>query len=128
MNPVAIIAGLAGAGLLLVATRGRVLAKEGVQLAGLNTDAMLPAIRAANRAAGGVATITSALDGQHMNGSKHFTGEALDFRRVDWPAFNDSEAAAAQADAIAAELGDQYDVLLEQTHVHVEFDPPRAVA
>lgn len=107
----------------------RALAKDGVQLAGLRLDVMAPAIRAANRIAGRRVVITSGLEGNHMQGSKHFSGEALDFRRPDWPTFDDRASAQAFADQLAADLGARYDVVLESTHVHVEYDPPpRATA
>jgi hypothetical protein len=61
-------------------------------------------------------TITSGMDGKHKVGSKHYIGQALDFRLL-----------GAQTDtfrqALARRLGPAYQVLLEVDHVHVEYDP-----
>jgi len=128
----AIVAGVVGIGAALFAAPRTVEAKEGVQLAGLEIDVLEPAIRAADRAARtvgqGRAVITSALDGVHKRMSLHYAGRALDFRRVDWPHFDDVQRAARQAELIAAELGERYDVILEDTHIHVEYDPPAETA
>jgi len=65
--------------------------------------------------------ITSGDDGVHSLGSKHYIGNALDFRTRDIP--EDLRAnVAADAGRI---LGENYDVVLEGTHLHVEYDPPR---
>ena len=66
-----------------------------------------------------VVTITSGTDGKHMTGSKHYIGDALDFRTRDL-------SAAAVLDLIAAlkeRLGLDYKVLHEVDHIHVEFSP-----
>lgn len=63
--------------------------------------------------------ITSGDDGDHMVGSKHYEGLALDFRirtieqRLQGPV----------AIAVREALGDEYDVVLEATHLHVEYHP-----
>jgi hypothetical protein len=53
---------------------------------------------------------------KHKVGSKHYIGQALDFRLL-----------GAQTDtfrqALARRLGPAYQVLLEVDHVHVEYDP-----
>lgn len=60
--------------------------------------------------------ITSVADGQHSRGSLHYAGCATDLRRPE-----------ANAEAIVADLkdrlGDDYDVVLEADHIHVEFQP-----
>ena len=63
--------------------------------------------------------ITSARDGKHSARSLHYEGLALDLRtrslmREDVP--------RVVADMKAA-LGDDYDVVLESDHIHLEFDP-----
>ena len=68
-------------------------------------------------------TLTACLDGKHKQGSKHYTGEAVDIRSKHIPdAQKDSVLAA-----IRATLGRDYDVLLEgrgtaNEHFHVEAD------
>ena len=65
-------------------------------------------------------TITSAMDGTHMANSKHYTGDALDWRIWE-------SNAAGLTDTIVDEmryyLGSDYDVILESNHIHVEYDP-----
>jgi hypothetical protein len=65
------------------------------------------------------ATITSANDGHHMDGSKHDTYEAIDLRI--W------YLGVEQVDRITCDLrallGPDYDVILEDSHIHVEYDP-----
>ena len=64
-------------------------------------------------------TLTSVRDGNHMEGSKHYEGQAVDIRIWDIPPGLRAEA----AEAINRALGPQYDVVLERDHLHVEFDP-----
>lgn len=65
------------------------------------------------------ATITSGSDGKHGPNSLHYGGHALDIRtntlRVEQvhPVFLDLKKA----------LGDQFDTVLEDDHIHIEFDP-----
>lgn len=61
--------------------------------------------------------ITSANDGTHKDGSLHYEGQALDLRSR-----NLTDQVKAR-DMLQDELGDDYDVILELTHIHVEFDP-----
>lgn len=63
--------------------------------------------------------ITSITDGRHMKGSKHGTGEGMDFRisHVDednWPTL---------VTLIKTSLTADFDVVLEKDHIHVEYDP-----
>jgi hypothetical protein len=63
--------------------------------------------------------VTSGTDGKHMKGSKHYTGEALDIRRSNIA----SERVSMVCELLRARLGKNYDVVLERTHIHVEYDP-----
>lgn len=66
--------------------------------------------------------ITSWMDGKHINGSKHFSGLALDFRtRI----LTESEKHRF-TQALRDELGRDFDVVLESDHLHVEYDPKRS--
>ena len=63
--------------------------------------------------------ITSITDGQHGPKSHHHKGFAIDFRTRHIPTgMLDTLRARVQAC-----LGDEFDVVLEKTHLHVEFDP-----
>lgn len=69
--------------------------------------------------------ITSANDGQHKVGSKHYDGNALDFRTRNIPTDSMKHDILA---TLAESLGKEFDVLLESEntpneHIHVEYDP-----
>lgn len=57
---------------------------------------------------------TSGHDGQHMKGSMHDLGRALDIRV--WDLLN------VVRDRIRAQLPPWYDVVIEKDHIHVEAD------
>jgi hypothetical protein len=60
--------------------------------------------------------ITSVTDGKHGKNSLHPMGKAVDLRLP--PAY-----LTAIFNKIAEALGPDFDVVLEATHIHVEFDP-----
>ena len=64
-------------------------------------------------------TVTSWMDGKHVAGSRHFDGLALDIRIWGLSAAERQKAVALLRD----ELGRAYDVVLEPTHIHIEYDP-----
>jgi hypothetical protein len=64
--------------------------------------------------------ITSGIDGKHSTTSLHFQLAALDVRTRTFRTLADKRAFAQ---AVREELGKDYDVVLERTHLHVEFDP-----
>ena len=68
---------------------------------------------------GFVAVVTSGRDSKHMTGSKHYTGNALDFRTHNFS----PETLAQIMSSMKARLGRDYDVVLESDHLHVEYDP-----
>jgi hypothetical protein len=61
-------------------------------------------------------TITSAVDGKHMKGSKHYRGEAIDIRKFDM------KNVKIVVEEIKEYLGKDYDVIEEKTHIHIEYD------
>ena len=63
--------------------------------------------------------ITSLMDGKHMKNSKHYIGEAVDLRTYF---FSKNTVLAVAAD-LQKELGSNYDVLVEEDHIHIEYDP-----
>ena len=76
----------------------------------------------------GRAEITSVSDGSHSGKSKHYTGDAFDFKMLEYrlrdKAWGESESLAeAAAEALAIALGPDFDVIAEATHIHVEYDP-----
>lgn len=119
--------GLLVVAMLLIAGR-RVLGltagvKPGVELPDLTDPNVARIVDVASRAFakhGLEAVITSGLEGEHMIGSLHPKGKAIDWRR--WQ----SDAIGVTAQVVAdmrQELGPRYDVILEGTHIHTEFDP-----
>ena len=73
---------------------------------------------------GGIVWITSANDSDHKYGSLHYENLAFDIRIrnivgiIEFPL-----AARAWAEQMRIALGDDYEVILEDTHLHVEYDP-----
>lgn len=68
--------------------------------------------------------VTSGNDGSHMEGSKHYDDEALDFRTKHLT----KDEKSAFINALRRRLGPDYDVVLESPgksneHAHVEWDP-----
>jgi len=93
--------------------------KNGVDVGGLKPEILLAYIEACFiwREQGERAVITSGLDGRHMLGSKHYTGNAIDLRTRGL--LNKAMA----NEKLASALGSDYDVVLEDDHIHVEYDP-----
>ena len=64
--------------------------------------------------------ITSGTEGQHKSGSLHYKGHAADIRTRNFP--NPGAIRSFMA-ALKLELGEDYQLILESDHLHVEFDP-----
>ena len=67
---------------------------------------------------GQVLTVTSARDGVHSAGSLHYYGYAVDLRI--WGLEDHILTIATRLREI---LGNDYDVIVHTTHLHVEYDP-----
>lgn len=65
-------------------------------------------------------TITSGVDGRHSRGSRHYSGYAFDLRTRHLP---DTDAKQRIHLLLKQALGADFDVILEPTHIHVEYDP-----
>ena len=64
-------------------------------------------------------TVTSACDGNHMEGSYHYKGLAWDFRI--WGLYDPEAVCNVIKDKLST-IDYHYDVCWEQDHIHIEFD------
>lgn len=98
--------------------------KPGVDLRGLQPQMVLAyVIAAACYAEEGVpCVITSGSDGVHLPNSLHYQGKALDLRTHTLRA----ERIHVVFLAVQQALGAQFDCVLEEDHLHVEWQPHEA--
>jgi hypothetical protein len=68
--------------------------------------------------------MTSGSDGKHSKGSLHYKGCAIDIRTRHI----DVSRARTLAQRLIEALGENFDVVVERTHIHVEYDPADAPA
>lgn len=68
--------------------------------------------------------ITSALDGKHSAGSLHYTGAAIDARTRNLSHLDDTRRQGLVV-AVRDALGDDFDVIDEGNHLHIEFQPKK---
>jgi hypothetical protein len=64
--------------------------------------------------------VTSGNDSKHMKNSLHFEDLAMDYRTL---IIGHAPMRQVLARLITFMLGDDYDVVLEVDHLHVEYDP-----
>lgn len=64
-------------------------------------------------------TITSANDGKHMTNSLHYKNKAVDLRT------RDMKNAKVVGWEIKQYLGKDFDVILENDHLHIEYQPKK---
>jgi hypothetical protein len=102
--------------------------KNGVDLRGMRPEIVLAAVIAETvyAAHGKDFVITAAVDGQHMKGSLHYSGNAIDVRTTACGLSADQSCAIGKE--VAHALGPQFDVVVENDHIHIEFDPKEAKA
>ena len=95
--------------------------KHDTNLTGVKPEMVMAAMVVASvyDAMGYSTVVTSACDGKHGRGSLHYVGLALDFRTRHVAAGEHDKLRDMVADA----LGPQFDVVLEETHLHVEYQP-----
>ena len=95
--------------------------KAGVELTLLHDEyvAQIPLICSTFAAYGQDATVTSGREGKHKEGSLHYK---VPLRALDWRVWNvrDVELCAAELRLV---LPDDFDVVVEKTHIHIEYDP-----
>jgi hypothetical protein len=70
--------------------------------------------------------VTSCRDGDHMVGSKHYVGLAVDVRLPSRFSVLPNIDLMLLMEARES-LGEQYDLVLEKDHLHLEYDPRKDV-
>lgn len=95
--------------------------KPGVRIFGLRPETLFAMCVASKllEVEGHTFVVTCGSEGQHMRGSLHYAGLAFDFRRPDltWVGGD------LLRSELAKRLGDDFDVVQESNHFHVEFQP-----
>lgn len=97
--------------------------KSTVQLVGLKIEILL-AIFVANevyKEEGYELVVTSVTDGIHSPSSLHYVGYAVDLRTHNVHA----DKIPVIWNRIRQRLTSEYDVVLEDTHIHIEYQPKR---
>ena len=97
------------------------LLKPGVRIVGIRPEVVL-AVLAAERVfeeAGYDLTLTSCLEGVHGRASLHFSGCAVDLRTRGISTDDLPKLVARLREC----LGEDFDVVLETTHIHAEYQP-----
>jgi conjugal transfer mating pair stabilization protein TraG len=104
----------------------RIQWKDSVRFTDLHPAMILAAIRASMifESFGVPAVVTSGNDSQHMEGSLHFAGRALDFRTKH---MSGGGSAFSVRDQLRVALGPTFTVLLEDfgqanEHLHVQYN------
>lgn len=95
--------------------------KPKVSLKGLNQK-MHPTLNKAGKIwqkYGKTLVVTSTVEGRHCKGSKHYSGLALDLRTK----YFKKKIQAQVSDELSDSLGQDFQVLLEKDHIHVEYHP-----
>ncbi len=96
--------------------------KSGVKVNGIKPEILL-AIAVANdiyKMWGVLDTVvTSVTDGVHSRGSLHYIGHAVDLRIYNF----DEDEKLGVVNSLRDALTDEYDVVLEERHIHIEFQP-----
>ena len=99
--------------------------KAGVRIAGMRPEILLAAVAAerCTKKRGTTSRSRPAWTATHMAGSLHYAGAAIDVRTRDI-ALADVQKLIAR---IKTCLGDDFDVMLEVDHVHIEFQQKQAL-
>lgn len=96
--------------------------KRGVRLIGMSPQVLLALVVAEQVLRShdaGDAVVTSVIDGVHGRGSLHYVGHAVDLRTRTIPA----AVRDLVVEQIRLRLGDEYDVIAEADHLHIEWQP-----
>lgn len=95
--------------------------KEGVKVNGIKPELWV-ALHVADQVYtehGADLVVTSVKDGKHSRGSLHYIGHAGDLRTRGM----DKQVVKLMRDEIAGRLTDEYDIIIEENHLHAEHQP-----
>ena len=97
--------------------------KHDVNLTGLKPEMLLGimVVDSVYTSAGFDCVVTSISDGKHGRSSKHYIGNAADFRTSNIPQI--TSHINTLVTNLKESLGPQFDVVFEGDHIHVEYDP-----
>lgn len=101
--------------------------KPGVKILGLSNQAILGFIICAGVYEDfglGECIMTSATDGSHSRESLHYAGQAFDLRTRH---VEQAKLQPAKTE-LQRRLGDDFDVILEGDHFHIEYQPKKGIA
>lgn len=95
--------------------------KKGIKIQGVRPELLIGIIVANDvyKSNGQELTITSVTDGKHSSTSLHYTGCAVDLRINDVPQSKLSIIVAQLKEKLTVD----FDVVLESTHIHLEYQP-----
>jgi len=95
--------------------------KTGISVRGIRPEILAARMVAAHiwKRYGQELVITSGSEGKHSKGSSHYRGEAEDYRTR----YFDPLSVQGIADELQDALGDEYQVIVETTHIHVQWKP-----
>ena len=95
--------------------------KPGVRIQGLRPELMLGLMvcEAVYRELDEELVVTSMIDGRHSRGSLHYAGQAADLRISDFHKI-DVQLAVSR---IKSRIGQDFDIVLERDHIHLEYQP-----
>jgi hypothetical protein len=98
--------------------------KNSVSALGVKPEIMLAIIVAerAYQSHGYELVITSLTDGKHSRTSLHYAGCAVDLRTRN---LANDQVVQTIANEIREGLNDEFDVVVESTHIHIEWQPKR---
>ena len=100
--------------------------KEGVDFNGVQPETIMGmlVVDRIMEEEGHIRCVTSILDGKHMAGSQHYAGLAFDQRT--WADKSGNQLPMKEklrlAELFKLYLGDSWDVVVEDTHIHCELD------
>ena len=94
--------------------------KKGAKVNGVKPEILLALVVADGiyKDLGHELVVTELTGGKHKSGSSHYVGLGADLRTRY---FDDRGVAAAKI--LSHKLGDEYDVILEETHIHIQYKP-----